>query len=88
LRIPREEERDIYAGLPHREAARALHRLRAAGNPVGMVAGKASDEMRMAGWEHNRRLFGERFVALDAGHLLPLEAPEQCARAVLGLLDR
>jgi len=88
LRIPREEERDIYAGLPHREAKRALHRLRAAGNPVGMVAGKASEEMRMVGWEHNRRLFGDRFIALDGGHLLPLEAPEECALAVLALLDR
>jgi len=87
LRIPREEERDIYAGLPHREAARALQRLRAAGNPVGFVAGSSSEEMRMAGWEHNRRLFGDRFVTVDAGHLVPLEAPEECAQAVLSLLD-
>jgi pimeloyl-ACP methyl ester carboxylesterase len=88
LRIPREEERDIYAGLPHRQAARALQRLRGAGTAVGFVAGRSSEEMRMAGWEHNRRLFGDRFAAVDAGHLAPLEAPEACAKAVLALLDR
>jgi pimeloyl-ACP methyl ester carboxylesterase len=86
LRIPREEERDIYAHLPHREAARALLRLRAAGVPVGFVAGSHSTEMKMAGWRTNRRLFGKRLVTLDAGHLVPLEAPEACAKAVLDLL--
>lgn len=86
LRIPREEERDIYAHLPHRDAVRALLRLRAAGVPVGFVAGSHSIEMKMAGWRANRRLFGKRLVTLEAGHLVPLEAPEACAEAVLGLL--
>jgi pimeloyl-ACP methyl ester carboxylesterase len=86
LRIPREEERDIYAHLPHREAVRALHRLHAAGVPVGMVAGRKSDEMRMAGWQANRRLFAGRMVTLETGHLVPMEAPGACAAAVLGLL--
>jgi pimeloyl-ACP methyl ester carboxylesterase len=86
LRIPREEERDIYAHLPHREAARALQRLRTAGVPVGFVAGSQSAEMRMAGWQANRRLFRDRFVTVETGHLVPLEAPENCAAAVLALL--
>lgn len=86
LRIPREEERDIYAHLPHRDATRALHRLRAAGVPVGMVAGRRSAEMKMAGWQANRRLFGGRFVTVDTGHLVPLEAPQACAEAVMSLL--
>ena len=88
LRIPREEERDIYAHLPHRDAARALRRLRAAGLPVGFVAGRQSAEMRMAGWQANRRLFGARMVTLDTGHLVPLEAPEACAEQVMNLLAR
>ena len=86
LRIPREEERDIYAHLPHRDAARALRRLRAAGVPVGFVAGAHSPEMRMAGWRANRRRFGAQMVMVDAGHLVPLEAPQACADAVLSLL--
>lgn len=86
LRIPREAERDIYAHLPHREAARALRRLRAAAVPVGFVAGARSAEMRMAGWQANRRFFGDRFAVVDTGHLVPLEAPEACAEQVLRLL--
>jgi pimeloyl-ACP methyl ester carboxylesterase len=86
LRIPREEERDIYAHLPHRDAARALRRLRAAGVPLGFIAGARSQEMKMAGWRGNRRLFGEQLVMLDAGHLVPFEAPQECAQAVLALL--
>jgi pimeloyl-ACP methyl ester carboxylesterase len=86
LRIPREEERDIYAHLPHRDAGRSLQRLRAAGLPVGMVAGRQSAEMRMAGWQANRRLFRGRLVTLDAGHLVPLERPKECAEAVMALL--
>lgn len=88
LRIPREEERDIYAHLPHREATRALQRLRAAGLHVGLVAGRKSEEMRMAGWQANRRLFEGRLATLDTGHLVPLEAPQACAEAVMGLLAR
>ena len=86
LRIPREEERDIYAHLPHRDAATALRRLRSAGVPVGFVAGTSSQEMKMAGWRGNRRLFGNRMVTLEAGHLVPFEAPQACAEAVLRLL--
>ena len=88
LRIPREEERDIYAHLPHRDAARALRRLRGAAVPVGFIAGSQSVEMRLAGWAASRRLFRDRLVVLDTGHLVPLEAPQACADAVLGLLRR
>lgn len=86
LRISREEERDIYAHLPHRDAARALQRLRASGVTVAMVAGKQSVEMKMAGWQANRRLFRGNLITLDAGHLVPLEAPRACAEAVMSLL--
>ena len=40
----------------------------------------------MAGWRGNRRLFGNRMVTLEAGHLVPFEAPQACAEAVLRLL--
>jgi pimeloyl-ACP methyl ester carboxylesterase len=40
----------------------------------------------MAGWRANRRRFGAQMVMVDAGHLVPLEAPQACADAVLSLL--
>ena len=43
--------------------------------------------MKMAGWRGNRRLFGDQMVTVDAGHLVPLEAPRACADAVLQLLS-
>ena len=86
LRIPRDEERDIYAHLPHEAAIRAHARLRRAGIPVGFVAGDHSREMALAGIAANRRRFGRRLRTLPTGHLVPLEAPAACARAVAELL--
>lgn len=86
LRIPREEERDIYVHLPDRDARRAVKRLKSAGVPIGFVAGSESAEVRMAGATANRRWFGRRWVTVAGSHLIPLEAPEACARAVLDLL--
>ncbi len=88
LRIPRETERDIYANLAHRAAATSLRRLRAAGITPGFIAGAHSPELRMAGRAANRRLFGERWRELPAGHLIPMELPRECAAAVLDLLEQ
>lgn len=86
LAIAREIERDVYATIAHREALRAVRRLRARGVPVGFVAGRDSDELRLAGREQNRRFWGRDWVELPTGHLVPMEAPEACAQAVAALL--
>lgn len=87
LVIPRESERDIYATLPHREALDAVKALRARGIPVAFVAGRDSEELRLAGRERNRRFWGRHWVELPTGHLLPMERPDLCASTVLDLLD-
>lgn len=86
LRIPRDSERDIYAEIVHTRALRALHTLRRRGTPVSFIAGTRSDETRMAGRAQNRRLFAPNFHELPFGHLIPMEAPEVCAEAVLKAL--
>jgi pimeloyl-ACP methyl ester carboxylesterase len=83
LTIPRATERDIYAHIVHTEALEALHRARNASVHVSFIAGADSEEMRLAGYGSNKALFAPRFVELDGvGHLIPMEAPEQCAKAV------
>lgn len=86
LTIPRETEREVYATLAHREAIRAVRRLRARGTPVGFVAGSHSDETRLAGRAQNRRFWGRDWTEVPAGHLVPMEAPAACAKAVLDAL--
>lgn len=86
LRIPRDSERDIYAEIVHTRALRALRTLRRRGTPVSFIAGKFSDETRMAGRAQNQRLFAPNFHELPHGHLIPMEAPEACAEAVLRAL--
>lgn len=86
LRVPRDAERDIYANIVHRSAQRALREATRAGVPVHFIAGTESEETRMAGWSANRKLFGERFVTLPTGHLIPLEAPADCAALALDRL--
>ncbi len=85
LRIPRDTERDIYAHLAHRSALRALQRLRRKGIVVHFIAGTESEETRMAGYAQNERLFSPHFHALPTGHLIPLDAPADCAALVLRL---
>ncbi len=86
LAIARHVERDIYAHLPARESLAAFRRLRQAGKPVFAVAGRFSRETDLAGRESNRRMFGDRWIELPAGHLVPMEQPEACARAVIDCL--
>jgi pimeloyl-ACP methyl ester carboxylesterase len=88
LVIPRETERDVYATIAHRDALLAVRRLRARGTPVGFIAGSHSEETRLAGREQNRRFWGRDWVELPTGHLVPMEAPEACAHAVLEMIER
>ena len=86
LKIPRDTERDIYAHIVHRSALKALRRLQRGGVNVSFIAGERSEETRLAGFEDNERLFAPRFARLSTGHLIPMEAPQACADAVLGAL--
>lgn len=82
LKIAREAERDIYANLPSQPAYRALRDLQSLGKPVFMIAGTRSLETDMAGRPGNKRLFGPLWREIVAGHLVPMEAPEACARLI------
>ena len=86
LKVPRDTERDIYAHIVHRSALAALRRLQRGGANVSFIAGERSEETRLAGFADNERLFAPRFTRLPTGHLLPMEAPQACADAVLEAL--
>ena len=86
LKVPRDTERDIYAHIVHRSALKALRRLQRSGVNVSFIAGERSEETRLAGFENNERLFAPRFTCLPTGHLVPLEAPQGCADAILAAL--
>lgn len=86
LKVPRDTERDIYAHIVHRSARKALRRLQRAGVNVSFIAGERSEETRLAGFADNERLFAPRFKCLATGHLVPMEAPQACADAVLNAL--
>ena len=86
LKVPRDTERDIYAHIVHRSAHAALRRLKRGGVTTSFIAGERSEETRLAGFEDNERLFAPRFQRLATGHLIPMEAPQACADAVLNAL--
>ena len=86
LKIPRDTERDIYAHIVHRSALTALRQLQHGGVNVSFIAGERSEETRLAGFADNERLFAPRFTRLATGHLIPMEAPQICADAVLSAL--
>ncbi|MFH1813341.1 MAG: alpha/beta hydrolase [Pseudomonadota bacterium] len=88
LTIAREAERDIYATLAHRAALHAVRTLRQRGTPIGFVAGSQSEELRLAGREQNLRFWARDWVEVAGGHLIPMEAPQACARAVIKLIRR
>ena len=86
LKVPRDTERDIYVHIVHRSALKALRRLQRGGVNVSFIAGERSEEARLAGFAENERLFSPRFVRMATGHLVPMEAPQACADAVLQAL--
>ena len=88
LKIPRDTERDIYAHIVHRSALAALRRLKRSGVNVSFIAGEQSEETQLAGFAENERLFAPLFRRLPTGHLIPMEAPEACADAVICALKK
>jgi len=88
LRVPRDTERDIYANIVHRSARADLQHLKRSQVRVSFIAGKFSEELRLAGASDNERLFAPNYVELPHGHLIPLEAPQVCATAVLAAINK
>jgi pimeloyl-ACP methyl ester carboxylesterase len=88
LRVPRDTERDIYANIVHRGARADLYRLQRSQVRVSFIAGKFSEELRLAGASDNERLFAPNYFELPHGHLIPLEAPLVCATAVLAAVNK
>jgi pimeloyl-ACP methyl ester carboxylesterase len=88
LRYAREIERDIYAYIGHRQAYAAVRAVQElASGPVSFIAGSLSEELRLAGYQNNKRLFGSRFHEIASGHMVPLEAPQACANLLMQVLE-
>lgn len=88
LRYAREIERDIYAYIGHRQAYTAVRTVqKLAISPVSFIAGTRSEELRLAGYQNNKRLFGSRFHEIASGHMVPLEAPQACATLLVQMLE-
>lgn len=85
LKFTREIESQIYMTLPSNLGRIASKGLRV---PLGFVGGTESIECRQGGLAATRRLCGEFFVQLPAGHLLPMEIPEKTAEACHQMLQR
>jgi pimeloyl-ACP methyl ester carboxylesterase len=88
LRVAREIERDIYAYIGHQQAYAAVRAVqKRAPAAVSFIAGSLSQELRLAGYKNNQRLFGSRFHEIASGHMVPLEAPQACATLVKHVLE-
>ncbi|HVL77189.1 MAG TPA: alpha/beta hydrolase [Noviherbaspirillum sp.] len=79
LRFSRETETAIYRSLPHHLGKLAS---RSYPVPVGFIGGHDSVECRQAGLAATRRLVGRHFMQVPGGHLFPMEAPAETAKAV------
>ncbi|MBH9552903.1 alpha/beta hydrolase [Inhella gelatinilytica] len=83
LTFLREVETAIYATLPH-HLNRATRGLRV---PVGLIAGRDSEEMRQGGWDATQRFVGPNLRIVEGGHLFPFVRPETTAHQVLDLIE-
>lgn len=79
LRFTRETETAIYRSLPHHLGSLVGRNYPV---PVGFIGGTDSVECRQAGLAATRRLVGRHFAQLPGGHLFPMEAPADTAKAV------
>jgi pimeloyl-ACP methyl ester carboxylesterase len=84
LRFTREIETEVYLALPDHLEKLTYGKLPV---PVGYIGGTESIEARMADLTATKRMVGEHFVQIEAGHLLPLEVPEQTAMAVHAMIQ-
>jgi pimeloyl-ACP methyl ester carboxylesterase len=85
LKFNREIESKIYVTLPGKLGKVARQGLDV---PVGFVGGTESIECRQGGLGAIKRLCGDNFVQLKAGHLLPMEIPQQTAQAIHEMILR
>lgn len=79
LRFTREMETEIYRTLPH-HIGRLIAREFPV--PVGFIGGEESIECRQAGMAATRRLVGRNYIPMPGGHLFPMEAPVETAKAI------
>ncbi|CAN7294991.1 alpha/beta hydrolase [Pseudoduganella sp. LjRoot289] len=79
LRFTRENETEVYRGLPHHIGGLVKDGLAV---PAGFIGGDKSVECRQAGLEATRRLVGRNFRIIPGGHLFPMESPEMTAKTV------
>ncbi len=84
LRFDRDVEAAIYNTMPH-TMGRLLRRPPPV--PMGFVGGTDSWECRQAGDKGTKQLMGENMRYVRGSHLIPLEAPELTAAAVLQMLN-
>ncbi len=85
LKFTRDIESQIYMTLPGNLGAVAKKCTQV---PIGFVGGTESIECRQGGLSTTRRLCGENFVQLPAGHLLPMEMPEKTAAACHAMIQK
>ena len=85
LAFDRDVETRIYNTLPH--TLPRLLRRHPPKCPVAFVAGTQSVEVRQGGLEASRALARDRFVWIEGTHLVPMERPDETARAVLTLIE-
>lgn len=83
LSFSREVETAIYLTLPHRLGRLLKHR---PSLPLGFVGGTNSVECRQAGDFYTKKLMGKHYTLIQGSHLIPMEQPEQTAKAVLAML--
>jgi hypothetical protein len=85
LKFKREIESAIYDCIPSNLGQVCKGGLQV---PIGFVGGTESIECRQGGLATNRKLCGDNFILLPAGHLLPMEMPEKTAAACHQLLQK
>ena len=85
LQFKRDIETKIYLTLPHH-----LGNLLKTGVqvPVGFVGGTESEECRRAGLKATKKIVKNNFIQIKAGHLLPMEIPQETAQMVHSMIKQ